>query len=98
MNNFDQAWQRLNAAARLAPDEGGAEAPFGFAARVAALALAEDQVRTSPFPMLSLRAMGIACLLAVVAVAANYSSISRLFDDEAPQADDPVAALVAIAS
>jgi len=98
MNNYDQAWQRLAAAARRAPDEREVAAPFGFSTRVAAQALAARPSRLSSLERLSLRAMVAACLLALVAVATNYSTLSRLFDDTTPPADDPVAAMVAIAS
>jgi len=98
MTNYDQAWQRLAAAAGNAPDEGETAAPYGFSTRVAALAMSAGQPKYSVIERLSLRAMFVACLLAVVAVGANYSSISHLFDDETPPADDPVAALVDIAS
>lgn len=98
MTNYDEAWQRLAAAARTTPVAGETAAPYGFATRVAALALAAGEPRHSVIARLSLRAMGVACLLAVVAVGANYSTITHLFDDETPPADDPVAALVDIAS
>jgi len=98
MSNYDQAWQRLAAAARRAPDERDDAAPYGFSTRVAALAMAAGRPKRSMIEQLSLRAMGIACLLALVAVGTNYSTISHLFDDETPPADDPVAALVDIAS
>lgn len=98
MTNYDQAWQRLAAAARNAPAEGETAAPYGFSTRVAALAMAAGQPRHSVMEALSIRAMYVAGLLAVLAVGANYSTISHLFDDETPPADDPVAALVDIAS
>ena len=47
----------------------------------------------------SLRALGLAALLAVVCVAANYSTLAGLFRDEvATGADDPVAEIVDLAS
>jgi hypothetical protein len=98
MSNYDQAWQRLAAAARRAPEEPDTAAPYGFSVRIAALAMAAERPKLSMIEQLSLRAMGVACLLAVVAVGMNYSALSHLFDDETPPADDPVAALVDIAS
>ena len=50
---------------------------------------------------LAFRAMGVACLLAVGAVAFNYSTIVNRFGDDTVSAssdDDPVGALVDIAS
>jgi hypothetical protein len=98
MTNYDQAWQRLTAAARQTPDERETVAPYGFATRVAALAMTAREPKLSVIEHLSLRAMFVACFLAVAAVGANYTTISHLFDDETPPADDPVAALVDIAS
>jgi hypothetical protein len=93
MNPHDQAWQKLLEAARPAPPAGEESAPFGFSTRVAALAF--DTVRRAPsdFGRLSLRAAGIACLFAVVAVGFNYKAIASAFDDETAIAagDDPVA-------
>ena len=64
----------------------------------AARALEARPTKLSWIEILSLRAMVAACLLAAGAAAANYSTLSRLFADETPPVDDPVAALVAIAS
>jgi hypothetical protein len=54
----------------------------------------------SIFGRLSLRAAAVACLLAVVAVAVNYSAITGAFDDERAVAagDDPVAEVVDMGS
>jgi len=101
MKRNHQAWQRLVAAARRAPEEGGDEAaPYGFATRVAALALsAEHPAHAALAPRLWLRAAGLACLLAVAAVAANYSVIASAFEEDQPMAatmDDPVAEVVSL--
>jgi hypothetical protein len=103
MNQSPSAWNRLVDTARGAPDARDTAAPYGFAVRVAALAFAGERPAGPVFARLALRAMGVSCLLAIAAVAANYSSVRRLFDDSsaaaAPAAasaapDDPMTALV----
>ena len=98
MNNSKQAWERLVAAARRAPGGRDVEMPHGFATRVAALGMAAEPSGASLALRLSLRAMIVAGSLAVLAVAANLSSISHPFQDETLPSDDPVAALVDLAS
>ena len=101
-NDPKHPWQRLAAAARRAPDDRDTVAPFGFAGRVAALALSAERSAVSLLERFSLRALGIACLLTMVTLATNYSVVTRLFaEDEAIPAmttDDPVAELVDVAS
>ncbi len=79
MNPPDSRWPRLAAAARQVRDERDTAAPYGFATRVAARAFAAAE---PPFSALlarfSWRALGVAALLTLVAVAANYSAISAL--------------------
>lgn len=84
MNPEDAAWQKLVAAARRAPaDERETAAPYGFATRVAALAMAAE-----PRPMAALlerfswRALGLAALLAVASVAVNYGSLAAKTAEE----------------
>lgn len=92
-------WSRLTAAARHAPDARETAAPYGFATRVAALALAPARVGPSLLERFSLRALGVACLLAVVSAAANYSAIANaLTEQDGIVNDDPVAELVDLAS
>jgi len=100
MNKHDQAWQRLVAAARRAAPSGDESAPFGFSTRVAALAFGAERPSPSIFALLSLRAAAVACLVAVVAVAVNYSAIKGAFGDESAVAanDDPVAEVVNLGS
>jgi len=79
----DSAWQKLVAAARRAPDERATTAPYGFATRVAALALAaERRPFGSLFERFSWRALGVAALLAIGSVAADYASLSKSADDD----------------
>lgn len=87
-------WQRLTAAARRHADDRGTAAPYGFATRVAALAMASERARVSLFERFSLRAMGIACLLMITSLAANYSAIANAFADEPIVPGDPVAELL----
>jgi hypothetical protein len=104
-----QSWSRLVAAARRAPAPAAADesAPYGFATRVAALALAAE----GPLPALFsrrlwLRVLGASCLIAVAAVASNLSAITTALGDEPVPAavgagamtDDPVAEVVDLAS
>lgn len=95
-------WPRLAAAARRVPDDRDTAAPYGFATRVAAIAMTAERSAVSLLERFSLRALGIACLLAVVTLATNYSVVAQLFvEDEAIPAmttDDPVAELVDVAS
>jgi len=100
MNKFDQAWRRLAAAARRGAPVRDESAPYGFSTRVAALAFAGERQAPSAFARLSLRAALVACLLAVAAVAANYSAISGAFGDDSAvaAADDPVDEVVSLGS
>jgi hypothetical protein len=98
MNPLDQRWMRLTEAARRAGDDRDTAAPYGFATRVAALALAQERTG-SLLERFSLRALGLAALLAVACVAANYSTLTSLFREEGSSiADDPVAEIVDLAS
>ena len=98
MKPTDQKWPRLVAAARQAPDTRDTAAPYGFATRVAALALAPQRAAGSVLERFSLRALGLAGLLALACVAANLSTLQSLFRDEAAVTDDPVAEIVDLAS
>jgi len=95
LNDPRHPWSRLTAAARRAPDDRGDTAPYGFSTRVAALALAPERNVASLFERFAFRALGVACLLALLSVAVNYSILTKptLAEDE-PTTDDPVAALL----
>ncbi len=97
MNPSDQKWNRLTAGARSAPDDRDTAAPYGFSTRVVALAFAQQRVG-SLLERFSLRALGIAALLALVCVAANYSSVAGSLGDDSASTDDPVAEIVDLAS
>jgi hypothetical protein len=100
MNPADKSWQKLVAAARKAPVAPDEAAPFGFSTRVAALAFSRQDRPASDFARLSLRAAAFACVLALGAVAANYSAIKGAFEDESAVAsgDDPIAEVVDMGS
>ncbi|HSY54356.1 MAG TPA: hypothetical protein VK785_07910 [Opitutaceae bacterium] len=77
MNTPDPRWQRLAAAARQVHDGRETAAPSGFATRVAAHAFAAvEQPFSALLARFSWRALGLAALLALGSVAANYSAIS----------------------
>jgi hypothetical protein len=101
MNPSDQKWSRLVAAARSAQDTRDTAAPYGFATRVSALAFAQTHA-VSLLERFSLRALGLAGLLALVCVAANFSTVTSLFHDETAASgsgtDDPVAEVLDLAS
>ena len=88
MNDSPTPWERLAGAARRARDDREVSAPYGFAARVAARAMAPAERPASLFgyfsPQVSLRALGAAFLLATLVVGVNYPALRRVFSDDAP--------------
>lgn len=76
MNRFDHQWQKLIAAARQAPADPGAAAPYGFATRVAAQAAVQPLTPWLSLERLALRGLFIAAVCSVSAVAFNYSVFS----------------------
>ena len=98
MKQDNHSWLKLVAAARRAPDGGDSAPPYGFAVRVAALAMSADRPVSSWLDRFSWQAMVVACALAAVVVAVNFSSIRPAPDDEATFNDDPVAQVVDLAS
>jgi hypothetical protein len=103
MNSPEKSWQRLIEAARKAPQGGDEAAPFGFSTRVAALAFDQGRPESTAFARLSLRAAAVAGLLAVAAVAVNFTAIRGAFEDEPAASpvnagDDPVAEVVDMGS
>jgi len=93
MNPHLTPWERLVDTARRAPvpDERDTAAPFGFATRVAAQALSAKRKPVSLFESfslrISLRALGIACAMAVIAAGTSYHTIAKLFADNVSPAD-----------
>jgi hypothetical protein len=76
MNRFDHQWQKLIAAARQAPADPGAAAPFGFATRLAAQAAAQPVTPWLSLERLALRGLAVAAVCSVTAAAFNYSVFS----------------------
>lgn len=105
MHDPRHPWTRLTAAARTVREEGGAAAPFGFATRVVALAMAQDRRPGSLFEVFALRAVGLACLLAICSALVNYSEVANRLagsgqgsgDDLLPGLSDTVAVVLALA-
>lgn len=89
MNPNHQAWLRLTAAARNAPDDRDASAPFGFATRVAALGLAAPAslVPRVVLEKFALRGLFAACALSVVVAAFGYSAFWNEQETEAVTGD-----------
>jgi hypothetical protein len=81
------AWTRLAEAARRAQfdDVRNIPAPYGFATRVAARALSLPPTSAGPFfvAKLTLRVLGVACLLAIVSVTINLGAILCGIDEAA---------------
>lgn len=76
VNDPRHPWMRLSSAARTVRDERDAAAPYGFATRLAALALAQERRVVSVLDRFSLRALAVACLLAVGSVGLNYQALT----------------------
>lgn len=94
MNRFNQIWTRLIAAARRAPATRDSAVPYGFATRVAALAGAAARPAGALWERISWRAFGVAFLLMVACVVANYSAIASALNED-PGIEDPVAEVLA---
>ncbi|MFZ9747187.1 MAG: hypothetical protein ACO3G4_11205 [Opitutaceae bacterium] len=95
-------WNRLVNAARRLPDARDTAAPTGFATRVAALAFGRRAPR-SLLDLLAWRALGVACILALSAVALNYEEAARRLagragaEEPLPIGEDVVAVVLALA-
>ncbi len=100
MKSHNQVWPRLAAAACRVPADGrDVTAPLGFATRVAALAMTAEPPFASLFERFSWRALGVAGLLALVSVAADYSVFAaNTADDELPTDESAVTAILDLAS
>jgi hypothetical protein len=78
MNRTDQAWQRLAAAARRAPEEIDGAMPYGFATRVAALGLSAAPLPTAGalLEKFALRGLFAAAACSIAAAAFGYSAFT----------------------
>ena len=100
-----QAWARLTVAARTVRDDRDTTAPYGFSTRVAALAMNQEIKVGSLFDAFALRALWVACALAVFSIAMNYSEVSRRLsgagqtagDDALPPVNDAITVVLALA-
>lgn len=94
-NDPRHPWSRLAAAARQAPDDRDATAPYGFATRIVALGLKPQLGMASLLERFSFRAICVAGLLALLGVAVNYQHLGGgaavAFDEELLPTDDAVA-------
>ncbi len=88
LNDPRHPWARLTTAARTVLDARDASAPLGFATRVSALGLAGVRPLVSLFELFALRALAVACLLAIVSIAVNYSELSRRIGGASSSAGD----------
>lgn len=76
MSRFDHQWQKLIAAARQAPADHGAPAPYGFATRVAAQAAVLPVMPWPPLERFAMRGLLIAAVCGISAVVFNFSVFS----------------------
>ena len=92
MKTPNSAWQRLVVAARQAPISGDEAAPYGFSTRVAALGLAavERPSLQSSLNHFSWRALGFSLMLMIVSIAANYTSVTTVTENDQDATIDPV--------
>jgi hypothetical protein len=90
------AWRRLTAAAQRAPIDPSCEMPLGFSTRVAALAFSRSERPLSfLFERFSLRALGVAGLLAALTAVANVSPILKAIEEDlVVSSSDPVSELI----
>ena len=108
LNDPQHPWTRLTAAARTVRDDRDTTTPYGFSTRVAALAFVQEGKVSSLFDLFALRALGVACLLALFSFALNYQALTTssvtpagdiVADNEItlPTADDAVAVVLDLA-
>lgn len=92
------SWNRLAAAARTAPDSRDTSAPYGFATRVAALAMSQERKVVSLFERFAVRALCAACLLAILSAVVSYPAINNTptGSDEESVEDEPVTVMVEV--
>lgn len=100
LNDPKHPWARLTAAARQVQDDRETSAPHGFPTRIAALGLAQQRSfgLAALFERFSLRAVGLASLLAILSLALNYGEIAppavASNDVEGLVSDDAIALMV----
>ena len=83
MSRFDQHWQKLTAAARLAPDDRDVAAPFGFAGRVAARAVSTPAASAwASVERFALRGLVVAAICCAAAITFNFTGITSDSSDD----------------
>jgi hypothetical protein len=83
-------WRRLVEAARQVPAS-PAEAPYGFATRVAARAFeSRGPEAHAQFVRISLRALGVAVVIMTATVAVNLKPVLSTLDDEVAALSEPL--------
>lgn len=96
-NERNNPWARLTTAARTVQDDRETAMPYGFATRVAALAMTQERKVASLFERFAVRALCAAFLLALVSAVVNYPALNSTSaggaDDDLTE-DDPVSALL----
>src|SRR5436190_21101909 len=75
MKPFDQQWQKLITAARQAPAEAGAAAPYGFATRLAAQAATLAPAPWLRLERFALRGLLLAAVCSVAAFVLNFADV-----------------------
>jgi hypothetical protein len=78
INDPRHPWRRLTAAARQIGNDRDTMAPYAFSTRIVARAFGAERQMESLFERFALRALGVACLLALSSVAVNYKAISNV--------------------
>lgn len=93
MNLQHDAWQRLAAAARNAPDLRDEAAPYGFATRVVALSARRPaESAWGAFERFALRGLLAACVVSAAAIAFGFKSFTG--EDEEVFAPDTVSEIL----
>lgn len=91
MNSNNSEWQRLVAAARRAPADPAAQAPYGFATRVAAQAFERSTgPATNLLTRLSWGAIGMAALVMAITIATNLGPVMKGIEEDSAALADPV--------
>jgi hypothetical protein len=77
VNDPRHPWSRLTSSARQLNDDRDTSAPYGFATRIVAIALAQEEKMGSLFDRFALRAVSVSCVLALCSVALNYGLVTN---------------------
>lgn len=89
MSPDPSAWKKLTALVRSAPTDTDVAAPYGFSTRVVARAFAAQTATSSVFAKVSLRALAVAALIAVVTAATSLKPVLNTMADDVATLSDP---------